>query len=418
VGISQSTKKANHNVRLAFLFSFFTNFGRGIWSGNVLSAFIFFFAYESNTVLGWTSGVMGIAMTLTVFPAGYLADKFRRDIILKIAAVVGTVCLLVLIFGQNLLSIFVSLGFWGIYQGFTGPSLEAILDDSTVSGNRSKLYSWLHLVRQGSGAIGPFVNVMLFIFLGDEWDLPILKKVMLIGMLITFISIGLMFFFNDKRSLGETSESLSNNGNIEEGTTNKMQRKRNQIIFGILISSSLIIGIGAGMTIKYFGIFFIEEYTLQPIAVQLIMGVTSIVTGLAGIIAQQLSKRKGRIQMIFIFDLTATICLFIIAMYPTLWIMIPIFIMRGSLMNAGEPLSRSILMDIVPKKHRAKVNSISTIAWGLFWNASAVLGGYLIGNTRPFNFRLNFIVTACIYVVGVIPLIFLFPLVGHEIKKR
>jgi MFS family permease len=418
VGISQSTKKANHNVRLAFLFSFFTNFGRGIWSGNVLSAFIFFFAYESNTVLGWTSGVMGIAMTLTVFPAGYLADKFRRDIILKIAAVVGTVCLLVLIFGQNLLSIFVSLGFWGIYQGFTGPSLEAILADSTVSGNRSKLYSWLHLVRQGSGAIGPFVNVMLFIFLGDEWDLPILKKVMLIGMLITFISIGLMFFFNDKRSLGETSESLSNNGNIEEGTTNKMQRKRNQIIFGILISSSLIIGIGAGMTIKYFGIFFIEEYTLQPIAVQLIMGVTSIVTGLAGIIAQQLSKRKGRIQMIFIFDLTATICLFIIAMYPTLWIMIPIFIMRGSLMNAGEPLSRSILMDIVPKKHRAKVNSISTIAWGLFWNASAVLGGYLIGNTRPFNFRLNFIVTACIYVVGVIPLIFLFPLVGHEIKKR
>ena len=65
-----------------------------------------------------------------------------------------------------------------------------------------------------------------------------------------------------------------------------------------------------------------------------------------------------------------------------------------------KPLSRSILMDIVPKKHRAKVNSIQTIAWGLFWNFSAVLGGYLVGDVRPFNFRLNFLVTAIIYVLG------------------
>jgi MFS family permease len=65
-------------------------------------------------------------------------------------------------------------------------------------------------------------------------------------------------------------------------------------------------------------------------------------------------------------------------------------------------------MEIVPKKHRAKINSIQTIAWGLFWNFSAVIGGYLVGDVEPYNFRLNFIVTACIYVVGVTLLVFLF----------
>ena len=419
MGLNQNIKKMNHNVRLTFLFSIFQNFGRGIWSGNILSAYIFFFADESNTVLGWTAGVMGITMTLVVLPAGYFADKFRRDIMLKIASIIGFISLFVLMFWNSLTAIFISLGLWGLFQGLNRPALESILADSTVSGNRSRMYSWLHLVRQLAGAIGPFINVILFLILGDAWDLTILKTVMIIGMVITMISLGSMFFFSDNRSLGDKSEYISNEAvNEKDSQNSKISQKNTRIIFGILISSSLIIGIGAGMTLKYFSIFFIEQYTLKPIAVQLLMGVTSIVTGLAGIIAQRLSKSKGRIQMIFAFELSATICLFIIATYPTLWILIPMFVMRGSLMNAGEPLSRSILMDIVPKKHRAKVNSISTIAWGLFWNASAVIGGLLIGDIRPFNFRLNFLVTACIYVIGVLPLLFIFRRVGKEIKKE
>jgi len=386
--------------------------------GNILSAYIFFFADESNTILGWTSGVMGITMTLVVLPAGYFADKFRRDIILKIAAVVGFASLLVLIFWNSLTAIFISLGLWGLYQGFTRPSLESILADSTISGDRSKMYSRLHLVRQLSSSIGPFINVILFLILGDSWDLITLKIVMIVGMVISMVSIGLMFLFNDNRSLGDSSESLIATDEAGNNLKNNEFGKRNLTVFLILIFSSLIIGIGAGMTIKYFGIFFIEEYTLQPIAVQLIMGTTAIVTGVAGIIAQRLSKFRGRIQMIFAFELAATLCLFIIATYPPLWVLIPVFIMRGSLMNAGEPLSRSVLMDIVPKKHRGKVNSIQTISWGLLWNASAVLGGYLVGDVRPFNFRLNFLVTASVYVIGVFLLVFIFRKVANEEKRE
>ncbi|MHA1111059.1 MAG: MFS transporter [Promethearchaeota archaeon] len=418
MGLSQEYKKLNHNVRLSFLYSIFQNFGRGIWSGNILSAYIFFFADESNTILGWTSGVMGITMTLVVLPAGYFADKFRRDIILKIAAVVGFASLLVLIFWNSLTAIFISLGLWGLYQGFTRPSLESILADSTISGDRSKMYSRLHLVRQLSSSIGPFINVILFLILGDSWDLITLKIVMIVGMVISMVSIGLMFLFNDNRSLGDSSESLIATDEAGNNLKNNEFGKINLTVFLILIFSSLIIGIGAGMTIKYFGIFFIEEYTLQPIAVQLIMGTTAIVTGVAGIIAQRLSKFRGRIQMIFAFELAATLCLFIIATYPPLWVLIPVFIMRGSLMNAGEPLSRSVLMDIVPKKHRGKVNSIQTISWGLLWNASAVLGGYLVGDVRPFNFRLNFLVTASVYVIGVFLLVFIFRKVANEEKRE
>ena len=110
----------NYNVKLVFLFSIFQSFGRGIWMGNVLSAYIFFIAGESNELLGWTSAASGVAMTILVFPSGYFADKFRRDLLLKIAGVFGIVTVLLLILGNDILFIFIALAFWGFFQALPG----------------------------------------------------------------------------------------------------------------------------------------------------------------------------------------------------------------------------------------------------------------------------------------------------------
>jgi len=382
-------------------------------------------------------------MTVFVFPAGYFADKFRRDILLKIASVFGAAGLLVIILGNNMTAIFVALALWGLYQAITRPALESILADSLETGRRSRIYSWLHLVRQLAMSIGPFISVLLFTLFGDDWELGILKNVMLVGILITGVSIIIMEFFNDKKSLGKISESIKEEPEPEEeeeepknGLRSKLPR-RTKLIPYLLVGSNVIVGIGAGMTIKYFPIFFIEVYNLKPIWVQVIMGFTAVATGLTGLLAQKLSMRRGRPLMIFIFQLSATLCLFGLIFYPTVWLLVPLFIARGSLMNAGQPLSRSILMDVVPKKNRGKWNSLETLAWGLFWNFSAVVGGYIVGdapartywtldglidvffNDLPLDgiiprFWLVFLVTACVYLIGVIPLLLLIPLVRQE----
>lgn len=429
----------NYNVKLAFAFSFVTSLGRGIWMGNVLSAYIYYFSDKSNITLGQTSLAMGLTMTIFVFPAGIFADRFRRDILLKVASVFGVASLAVILFGSNMLSIFVALSLWGFFQALTRPALESILADSLESGTRSRVYTWLHLVRQFAESIGPFVSVLLFFIFGDEWELPILKNVILVGILITACSIIIMEFFNDKKSLGSVSESIeeeiipteedNNNGLSSRLST----RKSTKLIPYLLVGSNVIIGVGAGMTIKYFPIFFIEVYNMRPMWVQVIMGVTAIFTGLSAMIAQKFSLKRGRPLMIFIVQLLATLCLFGLIFYPAVWLLIILFIARGSLMNSGQPLSRSILMDVVPKKNRGKWNSLETFAWGFFWNFSALIGGYLVGDTpsRVFwtfdvlisgdplagfmpRFWLVFLVTACVYTVGIIPLLFLIPLVKKE----
>lgn len=413
--IKDKLKTINRNVSLSFLFTFLQSLGRGIWMGNILSLYIVLFSetsngifgLSSNELLGLTAGISGIAMTAIVFPAGWLADKFPRDRILRIAAFAGIASMIILGLAKDIYLIMTALFFWGGFQGLSRPAFESILADSLATGNRSGTYSRLHLVRQFGMAAGPFLNVVLFFFLGDKWDIEILRTVMAAGISVSLLSTIVLFFFKDSESLGDESEV------VYQATEQEQNRKSKKIAI-LLVTSNVLIGMGAGMSIKFFPVFFRSLYDLQPVSVQLIMGATSIFTGIMGIIAQKFSRQKGRGEMIFFVQFSATICLVFIGFYPAVVFLIPLFILRGSLMNAAQPLSRSILMDVVPKRHRGKWNSVETIAWGLFWNASAVIGGFLIGDN---NFQRCFFITAGIYVIGTIPILLMIPLVNKEISN-
>ncbi len=424
--IKTTLRSMNYNVKLVFLFSILQSFGRGIWMGSVLSNYIVIIAeisensygFTPNELLGLTSGATGLTLTLFVFPSGYIADKIGRDTVLRTAAIVGVASLLVILIYDTIPAIFVTLFLWGLFQALTRPSLESILADSIESGTRSRIFSWLHFARQVAQASGPITTIFLFLIFGNEWQISILKQVMTIGILASFLSLIVMVFFKDKRSLGEESEEiLEETVKIQESKelsavyADISYSKTAKLIPILLVSSSIIIGMGAGMTVKFFPIFLKDIYGLTPIDVQLILGLTSVFTGVSGIISQQFSLERGRVQLIFITQLSATLCLVALIFYPPVWLLYFLFIARGSLMNASEPLSRSILMDVIPKRHRGKLNAIKTISFGLFWNISAVLGGFLIGDD---NFSLAFMVTAIIYFIGISPLIYLMPIVGKE----
>jgi len=425
VSTKEVIRSMNYNVKLVFGFYTANSLGRGIWMGSVLSLYISLFAEQSsflglnpNQILGVTSAASGITMTLFVFPAGYLADRFNRDIILKAATFIGITALGFFIFGQSIIFILVAMLLFGLFNAAIRPSIESIFADSIESGYRSRVYSWGHLVNQVASAIGPFINIGLFAIFGNAHDLIVMRKVMSIGFAITFVSIILLYFFKDKRSLGEESEAIVDeiaqiNGEFTKSRLiSKLDPKKAVMIIPLLlVAGNVIIGVGAGMTIKFFPIFFRDQYLLDPIVIQLIMGGTALATGLLAIVSQKLSLKLGRVQTIFIVQFIATACLLGLSIYPPLAVLIPIFIMRGSFMNAGQPLSRSILMDIIPKKQRGKWNSIEAIAWGLFWNASALIGGFIVGDNK---FNLCFIITTFVYILGMIPIILLMPLVAKE----
>jgi MFS family permease len=402
----------NRNVRLFYTFTFLQSLGRGIWMGNVLSLYIVVLAESSsgvlgfspNELLGMTSAATGLAMLAAVVPAGLLADRWSKRGMVLVGVFVGSIGLGWIALGSGLSSIVIGLFLWGLFQGLTRPPAEALLADSTPSGERSGVYARVHLFQQFGMASGPLLNVLLFAVLGDRWELAILRIVMLAGILFSFVSGLVMLGIREEHSLGSESDAL-------ETPRNHPRVRGARFIPHFFLASSFVIGFGAGMTVKFFPVFFRDIYGFQPIAVQIVMGLGFVATGLASLGAQRLSLKRGRGEMIVVLQAAAIACLVGMAMYPSAWLIILLFVTRGALMNASTPLSRSIVMDYVPKQRRGLWNSFQTVAWGLFWNASALVGGFLIGDD---NYRLCFLITAGIYVLGTSIIVPMIPVIHRE----
>ncbi len=404
------------NIQQFLRFTILQSIGTGVWLGSVFSLFVVVMAEQSgslfglkpNELLGATSAISGIVLLLLVLPSGLLADHWSREGTIRIAIASGIIGILFLIIGQSIFSIVLGLIFYGGFQALSGPAAEALLADSIRSGNRSGIYTRIHVTRQFGMTIGPLLNIFLFLWLGDHWELSILRRVMMVGLGLSMVSVFMLLGLKERHTLGDESESVYHSHRIGNTKANKQRR---QFVPMTILGGNFIVGMGAGMTVKFFPVFFRDIYHLSPIQVQLILILTFAVTGSLGILIQRASKKRGRAEMIVAVQCMAIGCLITIASYPALVWLVPLFVFRNALMNASQPLSRSIIMDFIPKKKRGIWNSLETIAWGLFWSASAVLGGFLIGEG---DFRRCFLITAGVYVVGTIPILFVIPFVEKE----
>ena len=118
-----------------------------------------------NSTVGYVQGINGAMQLLSALPAGYLTDRqagshnslfcvtmphlwtcrTRRDTMLKISAVVGTLAglslLLTLVLKLPVAAFFCALGLLGFYRGASSPPLESIYADSVPTGSRSGIIS-------------------------------------------------------------------------------------------------------------------------------------------------------------------------------------------------------------------------------------------------------------------------------------
>ena len=87
------------------------------------------------------------------------------------------------------------------------------------------------------------------------------------------------------------------------------------------------------------------------------------------------------------------------------------YISRNALMNSSGPISRSIVMDIVPVSSRGKWNSLETLAWGMFWSVSASVGGIIVDT---YGFMYVFFFTATLYTIATLLLL----TIRHKVPKE
>lgn len=360
----------------------------------------------TDVILGLVSFFGGLVLLVVLIPAGLLTDLINRKYSLRIGSIIIFIGFVLFYYTSNIVGIFVAYGIINVGNGFIRPSREALVADSVVTNRREKIYSELFFLQMSSNALGPLFAVFMFLIIGDNWATGTLKQVIFAGVIALGIGVSILSLMDDKYSLGMESESESiQNRSPEKGVdlgklqgTKQFLRETNIPLF--IVALGVVIGIGAGMTVRFFPIFFKEIYNLPPSVMNFMYFLNFVLTGILGIVAVKAVKYIGKIQSIVLVQLIAIICLLIIAMIPPLVIVIPIFLLRGAFMNSSQPVKNAIVMDLVRKKNRGIFQSLEVLSENFFWSLSAGIGGFLL---QYYNFPVLYVATATIYVVGTLP---------------
>eukprot|EP00977_Amphora_coffeiformis_P015293 scaffold4494_cov161-Amphora_coffeaeformis.AAC.12 len=439
----------SHNVPLTLAYTAFVFAGRSVWSQSVLSTFVFLIKEEDYRAVGFITAVMGLAQLVTSFPTGYLADRHRRDLLLRVASVVGFLAMASTLFAihqSHYVALVIALAVWGCYWGISNTAMSAIFADSIPIGERSKYFTQRSLLMNIGFAVGPMVSLIMFAVLGDTWNVRDCAIVLAVGQAICLPAVVLLFFLSDDYVLPHETQ----NDEIDEETNNGTEENQATIPIGdaprendvgqnassdsilccltkdrriaiFVATADLISGLASGMSIRYFPIFFVDSLKMGPVLVQILYAVSPLCLACCMKVAQRLSKTFGRCRIAVTFKWTGILLMYaMVVVYKTgqpRWLVCAIYVLRTAFMNSTGALTRSVLMDSVPTKERARWAALESL--NMFsWSGSAALGGVLVGYTGLVPL---FCITACLQFLATFPLTFLAThetLEGHQVQEQ
>lgn len=456
----------NHNVLLNLVICLLYGLSDSLWNGTANAAYLKQLGHDQNGPLGDIEAVNGLASLVTALPIGYLADRIGRSKVIRAGGLLMLLTIGVQVYllewigtrspdanseQHNLMALIVMgvvMACWGVADGVVNGPASALYADSTPQGQRSTYYTYLFACYMLASSVGPLVSIILFETLGDEWDFYHLRLVIYVGLGIGCLQSILMVFFDDSKALDEAPEhtvtTASQLDALEDHaapaaepeplvsdeeecpdaepttttipqdpwTTRRMQRLQRWIPY-IIFLQGLILAIGSGMTVKFFPLFFKDEVGFSPSQVQMVyicVPITMVI--MSALISKLASTGFGRVQATLVFSTFGVSMLYAMVFFKTYLdahplLLVPIYVLRTSLMNCSYPLQESILMDFVPKHERARWKSLDSVA-GFGWCGSAMLGGWL---SDRFDYTYTFLITAIIQTVGTGVFALLLPLV-------
>eukprot|EP00667_Euglena_gracilis_P011905 EG_transcript_12183 len=418
---------ANHNVRVTYLFNFLSGVSDGVCNSTVAPALIFLLT-ASNARVGFVEALQGGAEGVVAILLGVALDRtgMWRQTALRWGGAVGVASAaltVVAVYYEHFGAICAAFLITGVWNAFGQVPVDAIMADSLATGTRSKAYSISYILTVTSKSTGPLFALCMFYFFGNRWAVDECRFVMYVGCGITVVASLVQCLFLESETLGHESEAIQVespagdvNGDVarakfQAGTFLCIDAAWVPWVIGV---SNILSGLAAGMTIKFFPLFFKNEVHLSPVAVNLIFFANPLCLAAMSTVVLWVSRYIGRVEALLLARTLGIALLFLMALTRPYWhrlgFIVPVYILRTALINSPKALNKSIMMDFVPKSARGQWSAVSSIA-SFGWSGSAVLGGIMV-DAEGYGF--SFHITAIAQAVSTSIWLLLLPIIPHE----
>ena len=381
----------SRDAKLVVAYSFFG------WLGGNIVWFILPFYFKSLgmgfTEIGTLFSISTIVQAILLLVSGQVSVKlgYKRTILLA----------LFLFFIARLIQVFVPI-FWilllssiivGMAMALEWPSLIALLSGEVSEEKRHYLFTLNGALGTAGAAFGMLLGGILPRVLDGANPY---RRTLLFATLLILIQMSLIVFISPV--LGEEEKKL------------KVGRKLLTKIAKFSLPSALI-GLGAGITIPYMGLYFNLKFGTSLESIGGLFALQQLLMAMGMFSIPILADRIGSVKTIVSFNGSATALMVALPFAPSFLIASAIYIIRTILMNIVNPIWEAFMMKFFTREERATSIALRSFAWTSTFGIGQYLGGIIFDRSLV----LPFFITGFLYAASIV--IFWMFFAGYEEKE-
>lgn len=336
-----------------------------------------------------------LGVILLAVPFGYYIKGKKLKPFFYAGALGGPIFAMLIIIATKLHAnnlLYVAQLMWGISFVFNQiPVIPYILRNSNKE-QQTEGISLSYSTYSFAGIVG---GLMIFIFNKINPQLFNEGNILQIIVLICFVNIYFIFKM-------PTAEITKENNEIQLEFKNY-----DWPLISRALIPTLIIAVGAGLTIPFVGIFFYNVHKLTTDRFGILSSFASVLVAIGALYVPLIKKHIGFKIAIPTTQTIAVIALALLAttqFYAHLPIALAIaaicFLIRQPLMNMAGPMTTELVMDYVGKKNQEMVSALTSAIWSGSWFISGLIFKYL--RQSGIDYVYVFLITVILYGLGVV----------------
>jgi MFS family permease len=348
------------------------------------------------------AGTLGAG--IAIFPAGFCVDRWSgKWILIGTGLLIGAIGIGAILFrqpGPLLASAFLT----GVATAFLLVINAPFLSRNSQPEERPHLFSLNIVLAQITMVVGEILGGALPIWFAHSawWMAPLpfwlnwllagqvgprsYQLAMLVAGLIAMPSFVPLFFLReDRKQIVQVTQLREGDEPVTRNIEGKAQRSGdfalNVLVFSPFFALALVqtlTGLGAGLFIPYFNLFFVQHLKASSALFGLIDGVANGLLALSTLLAPWLARKIGRVNSIVLTRLSSLPLMLAIGFTGSLPLAALLYPLREGLMDMSAGVLLVFSMEEVPERHRGIANSVYQATFQVAWALTSSIGGLII----------------------------------------
>ena len=352
---------------------------------------------HSADFIGFFLSISMFATAGVSFIAGLVTDRQSRKRMILIATTISFACLTIQYLTLDSLTLVSSALLFGISGAFSQVAWSPYMTDLSTDEERAHLFGF----SQGIALLALFAGNLFGGFLPSAFSslfgilaesVAAYRLTLLASQVPAAISLILILFMSKDMPTSSTPQL-------------GLKNVTNWSFIGKYATTVTTVGMGAGVIVMFFNLFFKYQFAASSEVIGIIFGINTFVLASGNFIAPALADKIGKVKTVVFTEALSIPFLLMIGLAGSLPIAVIGYVTRTVLMNMAGPVSNAFFMEGLTKDERATAVGVVRTGDSLVRGIGANIGGWFLAVGL---YQTPYFVVAGLYVISVIMFFLLF----------